>query len=403
MYHIIGIMAAFMVLGILISKKVEFGIAMISATAILLLFVNPTAEGVGWLRDILLERETVNLVGIILLIGFMGFLYRDSRQIHRIIEELRNAVPDSRAVVAAIPAIFGLMPIPGGALVSAPMIDEEGNRLGMNGVDKAFVNWWFRHMWFSIYPLEVGLIFAATLTGVNLYMIALFNIPVFMVHLVVGIHFGLRGIKREEHPRKTADITNIIYDFLPIILALSLNILFSIPLMISLTIGVLLLLYQNRERYGFDEAGRVLMEGISRNLLLAAVGIMLFKGTIERSEALLPLIDILQGRVPLLLVVILGAFAMGLLLGHLPAAVGVGLPVLLPLLPVVNVQTVAMVFLFILLGYVISPIHLCIVLTLEYFKADMRRFYRRAAQSVAALIAMIFLWLLVTGTFSLFL
>ncbi len=403
MLGIVGIITAFAVLGMMISNKVDFGKALIVATIILLLFTNFSFQAFHWCYEILTEYDTLNLIAVILQIGFLGYIYRDSGQVNRMIQEMRRAVPDRRMIVALIPAIFGLMPMPGGALVSAPMIDDEGNRLGLDSVNKAYINWWFRHIWFSIYPLELGLIFAATLTGVSLYMIALFNIPIFIAHLLIGIRFGLIDI---EVGKKDADggtnFVLLIYDFLPIILALSLNILLSIPLYITLFMAIVLLLYQNRKKYDPTGTVTLLKNGISLNLLLAGIGIMLFKGTIERSDALLPVIEILEGRIPILAVVIIGAFAMGLLIGHLPAGVGIGLPILLPLLPVVNTQTVAMVFLFIMLGYVISPIHLCIVLTLEYFKADMHGFYRKAAPSVLLLVLAMFVWLLLTGTLSLF-
>ncbi len=402
MYGVLGIAAAFAVLGILISKKIEFGLSLIAATAVLLLFTNLSFDALIWIYEILLEYETIDLVSVILLIGLIGFIYRDSGQINRIIKELKSAFPDRRMVIASIPAIFGLMPMPGGALVSAPMIDQEGDRLGMNGVHKAYVNWWFRHIWFSIYPLGLGLIIAATLSGVNLYMIALFNLPIFAAHLLIGIHFGLRGIKVEkktgDHP---ANFVAMVYDFLPIIVALSLNIILSIPLFVTLIFAVIILLYQNRKKYGFNETISLFREGLSKNLLLAGIGIMLFKGTIERSGALLPVIDALEGRIPLIAVVILGAFAMGFMIGHLPAGVGIGMPLLLPLLPVVNTQTVAMIFIFVLIGYIISPIHLCIILTIEYYKADMNRFYRKAAPSIAALVVTVFIWLSITGTLTL--
>lgn len=403
MYDLLGILSAFLVLGILVSKKVEFGISMILATVVLLLFYNPSQEALLWVMEILSEWTTINLVLVIVQIGLIGFLYRDSGQIHRIIDELRKIVPDSRMVVASIPAIFGLMPIPGGALVSAPLIDDEGTRIGIDGTHKAFVNWWFRHVWFSIYPLEVGLVLAAYLSGVDLYMIALFNVPIFVAHLIIGVRFGLHGIKKEEKPSgASSDIYTLAYGFLPIVIALSFNMLLSIPLSLTLFAAVLMLLFQNRYRYGAEDVSRIIVQGISTKLFLAGIGIMLFKGIMERSDALSPLVSILEPHIPVLAVAMIGAFTIGVLLGHLPAAVGVGFPVLLPLLPVVNVQTVAMLFLFIMLGYVISPIHLCIVLTLEYFHADMGRFYRMAAPSVLLLVGAMFTWLFVTGTFSLF-
>ncbi len=403
MYGLIGVGLAFLVLGVLISSKIDFGIALLSATGVLLLASDPSYTSLLWLRDILFEYDTINLAVVIILIGFIGYVYRDSGQVSRIIKELRIAVPDRRMVIASIPAIFGLLPMPGGALVSAPLIDEEGDELGLDGVHKAFLNWWFRHAWFSIYPLSVGLIFAASIAGVNIYHIALFNLPIFAVHLIAGAVFGLGKIKVEQQKDDgTVKFLLLIYDFLPIIMALILNGVFGIPMALCLLIAVIILMMQNRERYDSSNLPNLLKNGISVKLLMAAIGIMMFKGVIERTDALQPLVSLLQGHVPLVMVVLIAAFTFGFLLGHLPAAVGVGFPILIPLLPTINFQMAATLFLFTMLGYVVSPIHLCIVLTLEYFKADMKKFYRRATAAIIVLVSAIFLWLFVTGTLFMF-
>ncbi len=403
MYELIGVGISFLVLGILISKKIEFGIALLAATGILLITNEPTMRSLVWMSEILSERETINLVLVILLIGLIGYIYRDSGQVRRIILELQNALPDRRMVIASIPAIFGLLPMPGGALVSAPMIDQEGTDLGIDGVHKAFLNWWFRHAWFSIYPLDMGLIFAASIAGVSIYHIALFNLPIFVIHVMAGITFGLRGIEVESVEQNgRVNIFFLIYDFLPIISALMLNILLGIPLYICLMLAVIILLLQNHSHYTRKKIPSLMKDGLSTKLFMAALGIMLFKGTIERTEALIPVVDILEGQVPLVFVVLLGGFLVGLMIGHLPAAVGISFPILVPMIPNMNFQIAAAMFLFVFLGYLISPIHLCIVLTLEYYKADMKRFYIRAAGAILSLIATVILWLLFTGTFFLF-
>ncbi len=403
MYELIGIGAAFLVLGILISRKFDFGAALITAALVLLFIANPSFSAFVWIGEIVIEYNTINLVTVIMLIGFLGYIYRDSGQVERVIEELRNLVPDRRLVIASIPAIFGLMPMPGGALVSAPMIDEEGDELGLNPADKTFINWWFRHIWFSIYPLGLGLIIAALISGVNLYYIVLFNIPIFLTHLAAGFIFGLGRIEKfKEREDAAVSPLNLLYDFSPIILALGLNIILNIPLFLALVAGVILLLIQNKDKYNLAETPTLLKKGLSLKLFLAGLGIVLFQGIIERSEALLPLINILQAHIPLFLVAVIGAFMIGFFIGHLPAGVGLTFSVLFPLLPVVNTLTVATLFLFVFFGYLVSPIHLCIVLTLEYYKADIRDFYKRGIPAILTLAAGIIIWLTVTGAFTLF-
>ena len=397
MLDFLAIIAAFAVLGILIYRREKFGYSIMAAVGVLLLLSNPSREGLYWLVEITFEYDTLSLVSIIILIGFLGFLYKDTGQVMRMIKELRAAVPDRRWVIASIPALFGLMPMPGGALVSAPMIDEEGDHLKATGVQKTFMNWWFRHIWFTIYPLSLGLILASSLSGISIYKIALFNLPIFIVQIVIGVIWGIGDIDELKSGEAPVNSLVLIWEISPIILALVLNIFLGIPFYITLLLAIILLLFQNRDRYDIGDIPDIIESGFSKDLLLASLGIMLFKGIIERTGAIGPVVNSLQNYIPLLAVVIIVAVAVGLLFGHLPGAVGIGFPVLISIVPEINLLTVGLIFLFIFIGYLISPIHLCIILTIEYFKTDLASFYKKAAVPAAVLIIAIVAWLVVTG------
>ncbi|MFW6304153.1 MAG: DUF401 family protein [Candidatus Saliniplasma sp.] len=402
MQELIGVIFAFMVLGILIYKKVGFGYSILIAVGVLLTISNPTIEGLRWLLEISLEFETLELILIINMIAFMGFLYSDSGQVLRMIKELRGTVPDRRLVIASIPAIFGLMPMPGGALVSAPMIDDEGDKLNVDPVHKTFLNWWFRHIWFTIYPLSLGLILASSITGVSLYRIALYNTPVFAVQIICGVIWGIGGIESVKSENLSTNPLMLIWELTPILIALLLNILLGIPFYLSLPVAILFLLFQNRDEYTLSDIPVTLKKGLSSNLLLAAYGIMLFKGIIERTNGIAPAVSSLQNHIPVFMVVILVALAIGMFLGHLPSAVGIGVPVLVPLISVVSVRTVGVIFLFTFLGYFLSPIHLCIILTIEYFGTDLKAFYSHVWKPTIVLIIFIFVWITVSGAIFLF-
>ncbi|MEF8835488.1 MAG: DUF401 family protein [Candidatus Thermoplasmatota archaeon] len=399
MFDLIGIIVGFIILATLIYLKVDFGKAIIIATAALLLLSKPSLQGLNWVMEITLEYDTLSLIAIIIQIAFLGYLYKDSEQVMRMIKELRAALPDRRMVIGSIPALFGLMPMPGGALVSAPMIDDEGDQLNLSGTEKTFLNWWFRHIWFTVYPLSLGLIFASRFSGVNIYKIALFHTPIFFSQIIIGSVWGLKKINVKNHVESEMNPFLLIYELLPIIVALSLNIVVGLPFYITLFLAILVIFLQNRERYTLNALPSKFKEGFSVDLLLAAYGIMVFKGIIERLAALEPAIQSLQSHVPLLIVVVVTAFIIGSLFGHLPGAIGVGFPVLLRLVPVVNLRVVSLLFLFTFLGYYISPIHLCIILTIEYFKIDLKSFYRRMAKPLLVLVVTIITWLLITGAF----
>jgi len=402
MQALIGIIIAFALLAALIYLKVDFGKAILIATIPLLLLSEPSLEGLSWIREITFEYETLSLIAIIVQIALLGYLYKDSNQVMRMIEELKAAFPDRRMVLASIPALFGLMPMPGGALVSAPMIEDEGNSLDLDGIEKTFLNWWWRHIWFTVYPLSAGLILAARLSGVSIYRIGLFNLPIFATQIVIGLFFGLKKIKVKNSSSSKANPFLIVYELLPIIVALSLNIVLNIPLYITLFFAIIIIFFQNSKKYTARSLSMALKKGFSFDLLLAAYGIMLFKGIIERAESLEPVIVTIEGHVPLLVVVMVGSYLIGVLFGHLPGAIGVSFPVFLPMLPVVSVRTVSLMFVFVFMGYFTSPIHLCIILTIEYFGIDLKSFYRRMIKPFSILIAAILLWLFVSGSFFLF-
>jgi len=399
MQVLIGIIAAFALLATLIYIKIDFGKAILVATTVLLLISEPSTEGLSWVAEITFEYDTLSLAAIIIQIAFLGFLYKDSEQVMRMIEGLKALFPDRRMVVASIPALFGLMPMPGGALVSAPMIEDEADALDLDGLEKTFLNWWWRHIWFTVYPLSAGLIFAARLSGVSIYRIALFNLPIFATQIMIGIFFGLKKIKVKNFSSSRANPFRIPYELLPIIIALSFNIIFGIPLYITLFLAIITIFLQNFEKYTARNIPLAFRRGFSFDLLLAAYGIMLFKGIIERAESLEPVIVAIEGHVPLLVVVIVASYLIGVLFGHLPGAIGVSFPVLLPLLPVVNVRTVSLMFVFVFMGYFTSPIHLCIILTIEYFGIEMKSFYRRMLRPFSILIVAILIWLFLSGAF----
>ena len=103
---------------------------------------------------------------------------KETQLILDMIEELKKTLP-RKALVALIPAIFGTLPMPGGALISAPIIDNEAEELGLTPEKKTFVNLWFRHLSLFVIPLSSSLILASKFANVSIYNLILFQVPIF--------------------------------------------------------------------------------------------------------------------------------------------------------------------------------------------------------------------------------
>ena len=86
--------------------------------------------------------------------------------------------------------------------------------------------------------------------------------------------------------------------------------------------------------------------------------------------------ELLFWQIPPSIVVFLVPFTVGLLTGVTSAYIGVGFPVVLPLLGTPGLtQSAGMLLAFAggFMGVMASPVHLCLVLTNQYFKASLAR------------------------------
>ena len=80
----------------------------------------------GWLRAALgsaADLQTLGLAAIVGLILVMSRLMERSGHMRRLVERFALLSRDARVVGAVMPALIGLLPMPGGALFSAPMVE----------------------------------------------------------------------------------------------------------------------------------------------------------------------------------------------------------------------------------------------------------------------------------------
>lgn len=91
-----------------------------------------------------------------------------------------------RSVFAIVPALFGLSPVPGGALLSAPFLEKAG---GGRPEERAAVNVWFRHVLLFFYPMSSALISATKLAGLELWTVIPYQIPWALFSALLGGFF----------------------------------------------------------------------------------------------------------------------------------------------------------------------------------------------------------------------
>jgi integral membrane protein (TIGR00529 family) len=129
--------------------------------------------------------------------------------------------------------------------------------------------------------------------------------------------------------------------------------------------------------------GRVVLKGfkdsLSIELLLTVAIVMGFKKVLESSKAILSVSTILSSSgVPFWLIAILIPLLIGVMTGLTIAPMAIGFPILIPLFQddpnFLNYMMLA--YASGISGDLLSPFHLCLVLTKDYFKADLKGVYR---------------------------
>lgn len=137
------------------------------------------------------------LVIIVILIKIFAVILEETGQISLVIENLKRVIPE-RGMLAIIPFIFGLLPVPGGALLSAPMVDSEGKRLGVSNEGRTFLNLWFRHIGFLIFPLATALVVMSQISGISINRLIVMQSPIFAVSVIVGSFYIIKLSKKRE-------------------------------------------------------------------------------------------------------------------------------------------------------------------------------------------------------------
>ncbi len=393
MLNIIGLIVAFALMAVLVRRGENYGLSMILGAIILALFSYqslPTSEIPVIFWKAVASGDTIALTISVVLIGMLANAMKETGEIEGLIDGLETKAPVEGRLIL-LPAIFGLLPIPGGALMSAPYIDREGERIMMEKHIKTFLNLWYRHVVFIVYPLSTALIFISerALKG-EIHQIILIQIPVFLLSLLIGSVPLLKlrpttlDLVNQDKSGEEHAYTQIFINFLPIfvtiILFIGLTYLFHTSSFVSLAVSVPFGIATSFLLAGTPKkkVKEIVKNGFSMKHALAVVGVMIFYKTIQYSG----LRDVLsshiqQSLLPISFLIVAVSLSMGLAMGEDFAAVVLSYAILEPIVGGnLSLPMVSLLHISTWVGHLISPVHLCVALSYEYFKPDFVKFYK---------------------------
>ena len=347
----------------------------------------------------LIQEKFLFLVAIVGLILVFSDALERSGQSTRLMEALSGYLVRPKLRLIFFPALIGLLPMPGGAVFSAPMVKAVSTDMKILNEDRVVINYWFRHVWELGWPLYPGIILTVALADIPLSSFISKAWPGVLAMFVIGWFFFLRsGVLSEltlpvvtEIPKKNS--RDAIREGLPLIIAIAgavgleviiakfvPNIPFEYGVIIALAASVICIIVQNRLGYGFFS--EVIKKKSLWSMLMVIAAIFIFKDVMQAAGIVQEMAASVGSGIALFAAAVLLPFLVGMVAGINVAFVGAVFPLLIGLLHSMGMEGDVVPYLVLgsfsgFTGVLISPIHICFVLTCKYFGVDLARAWKR--------------------------
>jgi integral membrane protein (TIGR00529 family) len=341
----------------------------------------------GYLSLIKSERF-LTLTAVIVLITIMGSLLKELGFLQRLADACRHLYGGRRTAVVILPFLIGLMPMPGGALLSAPLVGDVLKDPKYSPEFKTAANYWFRHLVEFFWPIYPGIILVEGITGMPMGRVALMQVPMSLIMLAVGGLFYSRKIElsRDDTVHMWRSLWRIAGALWPIAGAIALYGVFKVQLALSVFIALVALILISRP--GSATLTGSVRKGLSYKLIFLVFGILSFQTVLELSGSIesLPRLAAAYHFPPELLIIVV-CFTLGLLTGMVAAYIGMGFTLMAGFIyqPQVIPSHILLGYLAGYIGMILSPTHLCLIITNDYFKSNLGEVYKMMALPVIAL------------------
>ncbi len=390
MYQLLTTFITFLFIPVLLRFKIRLSHT-IAITAIILSLLS----GIGANRiittyvGVFLNPLSLDTILTVFMVSLVGGTMKHYRLLDRVVAAILKLIRSRKTVLMVIPSLIGMLTIPGGAVLSAPFVDDIGKDVGMIPPQRAAVNLIFRHISMLVFPFSMVILFVrSAMPDINIYVIIFYNL-VFMVLLLSFAY--LRYLRKIDEPQTEPNKEGgkfshyfkelLIYTspiYIPVVLNAVLGIPFSAAMILSV---VMIFLLSDRKQFGW-----VLKKSAGWDTVLIIVSVLIIKDIILQMNGMLEVFDLIfsaaGSHLSLMGVFIATSLFFGFITGNMNAPLAITLPMLTRLSSSngmsINQLHVFTYFLMIsaFLGYYFSPLHLCQTFTLKVMKVSTGELYK---------------------------
>lgn len=366
---IVSILSGFasMILTIRLTKKVHWGMFIaIIVTSLISLNINFILESAKFTAT---TSDFYEVLGVVFGIYLISDTMRTSGNSEKFALHIKHLFSPKQAI-AFMPMFLGLLPMPGGAMFTAPMVKDISDKSKISNLNSSVMNYWFRHSMEFFWILYPAIVMESALTGLSLTKILLMQLPIGIVSIVGAWLFFRLGRIKVNH--NFENWKQLLFSLAPI-LAIMVGVIAQLPgYLVVLTVSFFYAIFYKNYK-GFLR--------IKWEVFLLLFFVFWYKNFVEISSLSEKFVENLNniGLSPWLIIIV-SPVIIGMITGITQAGFAVTMPItislvqqgVLPLLPATLTT-----YYFSVIGVLVTPVHLCLLLTSEFFEVKISKMLKK--------------------------
>ena len=362
---------------VLLRFKVLIGPAILSGGLLIWLFESRSFEKL-WVAftETLTMQRTWDLLLCLYFVMCLEVELRKSGSLHGMVVTLRNIFSSNKVTLAFMPAFLGLLPSLGGARFSAPIVQEASEGIAVDDEQKSAINLWFRHIFEFSNPLMPGVILACGIANVSIGdlidQVGWVTILCFVlgwIFLIVPLKITDPEMATNTQHDRSIDWKSLILAFGPIVTSFLLIVAFDVQaaLAMGLVVVAFIPLYFWFKRP--ISVKSVFTESLDKKLFFNVVCILYFIQLLTVIGTLDEIVNVFNNSaLPKAVIIACLSFIFGVMTGMGQGYIAIVMPIVALMAPG-NIVLVGIAMVYGMAGQMVTPTHLCILVTVEYFKS----------------------------------
>jgi hypothetical protein len=162
MYQLFAVILSFLCIPILFRLKIKLSKTLFITAGILGLL---SGIGIDSIKEavlsVFIDSSSLSTLLAVSMVTILSGLMKEYGILDKIVESMAAIIKNKKIILMIVPALIGMLIVPGGALLSAPFINNLGEEMDIKVSRRAAINLVFRHIAMFVLPYSTSLLIIA--------------------------------------------------------------------------------------------------------------------------------------------------------------------------------------------------------------------------------------------------